>query len=115
MNKLLALLILSPLAYAEKYHFTCENKNLKETNTSLVIDTDKKYIEFGNVLIVDEFTETASEINGSYSYKDENKILVFKTYYSFNKITGIFNTVNTSESAKFFQEYLCIKVIPLIP
>jgi hypothetical protein len=50
MKKLIALLLLSPLAYAEEETFVCDDmKNLEEKiPTSLLVNTKDKYLIFDN-------------------------------------------------------------------
>ena len=50
MKKLIPLLLLSPLAYAEEETFVCDDmKNLKEKiPTSLLVNTKDKYLIFDN-------------------------------------------------------------------
>ena len=66
MKKLLALLLLAPLAYSEVYTFECKDKKIG-TISSLVINTDKKFISVNGGKMHENWQENESKV-GAYMY-----------------------------------------------
>lgn len=80
MKRILLLLLLSPLTYAEVYTFACKVDEIGSL-TSIIIDTDKKYIQLGTGTVFNRaFIDTDSSVHAFY--KDTGNL------FTFNKITG---------------------------
>ncbi|MDB3996855.1 hypothetical protein N9458_02385 [Gammaproteobacteria bacterium] len=104
MKKFLALLLISPLTYAEVYTFICVVKDENQEIATIIIDTEKKYIQLGGIVFKTNYNDETTVISASM---DDISM-------SFNKITGIAKQVRVN-GYPYVYEYSCRPAKPLIP
>ena len=111
MKKLLALLLLSPLAYSDIYTFECKDEKIG-TISSLVINTDKKFISLNGGKMNENWQENESKV-AAYMYLWSG---AFK-YNEFNKVTGRLEStfICADETCADSSYYTCSAVKPLMP
>ena len=111
MKKLLALLLLAPLAYSEVYTFECKGKKIG-TISSLVINTDKKFISVNGGKMHENWQENESKV-GAYMYLPGG---AFK-HMEFNKITGRLESSFYCADGSCVESsyYTCNAAKPLMP
>ena len=86
MRKLLACLLISPIMFAKEYTFTCVFTQNKDLVLSLLINTEDKYIFFGESDT--PYNESWKETESSISAKKRESTTTYIA--KFNKITGRF-------------------------
>ena len=108
MRRLLALLLLTPIAYSEIYYFSCA---VDESNVvaSIKIDTDKKYIELGGST---KFSKSYEETETILRAWNQTGIA---NMFEVNKITGRARQVYSVDSASETYNYTCRAAKPLMP
>ena len=108
MKRLLALLLLTPIAYSEIYYFSCA---VDESNVvaSIKIDTDKKYIELGGST---KFSKSYEETETILRAWNETSIA---NMFELNKITARAKQVYAKDGYSEAYDYTCKAVIPLMP
>ena len=82
MNKLLALLLLSPLAYSQDYVFVCTTEEGK--TTSVLINTQEKFIKLGQLKFDDDWKKDDIDIKVIENNIYENQHAMIE----FNTVTG---------------------------
>ena len=117
MNKLLALLLLIPVMYAEEYTFTCTYlKNDSTPTESLLINTKDKYITFqNNAKYSDGWEETETFVGAELVVGDDVRNTIM-----FNKITGNLQQYNEitlalGASTSTTYEFNCVPSKRLMP
>jgi len=115
MRKLLACLLISPIMLAKEYTFACVFTQNKDLVLSLLINTEDKYIFFGES--VSPYNESWEETESSISAKKRESTTTYIA--KFNKITGRFvyagNYHPNYSSLDFELVYLCTNSNRLIP
>jgi uncharacterized protein YxeA len=108
MKRLLALLLLIPIAYSEVYYFSCaiDDSNIV---ASIKVDTDKKYMQLGDYT---KFSKSYDETETSITAWNEDGIA---NYFRINKITGRAEQVYSHNGVSETYDYTCKAVIPLMP
>tara|TARA_B100000575_G_C22613950_1_gene382072 strand:- start:104 stop:457 length:354 start_codon:yes stop_codon:yes gene_type:complete len=115
MRKLLACLLISPIMLAKEYTFACVFTQNKDLVLSLLINTEDKYIFFGES--DSPYNESWEETESSISAKKRESTTTYIA--KFNKITGRFvyagNYHPNYSSLDFELVYLCTNSNRLIP
>ena len=107
MRKILLLLLLSPLTYAEVYTFACKVDGT-DSLTSIIIDTDRKYIQLGSSTMFNRaFINADSSVHAFYG--DTGNL------FTFNKITGQASQVWDYAKKLDPIYYTCKRAEPLMP
>tara|TARA_B100000767_G_scaffold51672_1_gene47101 strand:+ start:676 stop:1032 length:357 start_codon:yes stop_codon:yes gene_type:complete len=118
MKKLLALLLLSPLAYSLDYVFVCTTEEGK--TTSVLINTGEKFIKLGQLKFDDDWKKDDIDIKviENNIYENENAIVEFNTVTG-NMTQILFKKGKTGETLEdnFLNQYRysCKPASRLIP
>lgn len=105
MKRLLLLLLISPLTFAEVYNFICVEDVSRKTAT-IIVDTEEKYIQLGGVKFAFNYTDTSTNISARIDEERDNVM-------TFNKITGKATQVSLQDG--YWYEYSCRPAERLIP
>ena len=106
MKRLLLLLLISPLTFAEVYDFVCDVKG-ENRKAVIIVDTDERYIKLGGLKFQVNYTDDGTIISAKIN-NDEPTVITF------NKLTGEASHVNLEMDGYWF-EYICKPAVPLIP
>jgi hypothetical protein len=118
MKKLLALLLLSPIAYSQDYVFVCITE--EGETTSVLINTQEKFIKLGEIKFDDDWKREDIDIIAIENniYKNENAIIEFNTVTGGMKQT-LFKKGKTGEKLEdnflIQYRYSCKPASRLIP
>ena len=107
MKKFLILLLISPITFAEVYDFVCVSVDGKRSDTEIIIDTNKKYIQLGGIKFATKYKDNKSEISAWYQNSED--LITFK------KVSGKVDYVGGLGEDVFWYEYSCRPAERLIP
>ena len=114
MKKLLLLLLISPLTFAEVYTFICVYKE-DSSKRSIIIDTEKEYIQLDRTMFADNYKDDGKKI---YADRFDINNAAFgsgEVIIYFDKITGEATKTAWLGDSFLVYKYSCSPAKPLIP